>query len=233
VYLMGKYEVQILDSFENETYADGQAGAIYGQYPPLVNVCRPPGQWQSFDIVFRRPRFADDGQLQSPARMTVLHNGVLVQDCRALWGPTQWLRHDEYAPHEAKLPLALQDHGNPVRFRNIWLRELSEDPPPQPDPAAMKPAVELANAQLQRYVGTYRTEDGQDYALIIRDGKLQLVLFGRDFELIPHSPTEFSLKSTAAEVTVELDAAGTPTVVTYHMGGSQTSAKRLGDDNTN
>ncbi|MGI9430309.1 MAG: 3-keto-disaccharide hydrolase, partial [Bythopirellula sp.] len=90
VFLMGKYELQVLDSYENDTYPDGQAAAIYGQYPPLVNACLPPGEWQTYDIVFRRPRFDNQGKLTSPARMSVLHNGVLVHDNRELWGPTSW-----------------------------------------------------------------------------------------------------------------------------------------------
>ncbi len=124
VYLMGLYEVQVLDSYENKTYADGQAAAVYGQYPPLVNVCRPPGQWQSYDIIFHGPRFDKEGTLLRPATMTVFHNGVLVQDHVTLTGPTAWKERPPYKKHPEKLPLALQDHGNPVRYRNIWIREL-------------------------------------------------------------------------------------------------------------
>jgi hypothetical protein len=126
VFLMGKYEVQVLDSYENKTYPDGQAAAIYGQYPPLVNSSRPPGQWQSYDIVFRRPRFDGSRKLVRPARLTVLHNGVLVQDNAELSGPTGHKARPPYEAHPDKLPLTLQDHGNPVRFRNIWIRELPE-----------------------------------------------------------------------------------------------------------
>src|SRR6185295_9862100 len=92
VFLMGLYEVQVLDSYQNDTYPDGQAAAIYGQYPPLVNACRPPGEWQTYDIVFRRPRFRPDGSLVSPARVTVIQNGILVQDGVEPWGPTAWLQ---------------------------------------------------------------------------------------------------------------------------------------------
>ncbi len=126
VFLMGQYEVQVLDSFNNTTYPDGQAAALYGQYPPLVNASRPPGEWQTYDIVFRAPRFAADGRLLRPARVTVLHNGVLVQDARELTGPTAHKARPAYQPHPAKLPLGLQDHDHPVRFRNIWIRELAE-----------------------------------------------------------------------------------------------------------
>jgi hypothetical protein len=124
VFLMGLYEIQVLDSYENKTYADGQAASVYGQYPPLVNASRPPGQWQTYDIVFHGPRFDKEGKVIRPARLTVLHNGVLVQDNVELSGPTANGQRPPYTAHAEKLPLALQDHGNPVRFRNIWMREL-------------------------------------------------------------------------------------------------------------
>src|SRR5690554_1734744 len=124
VYLMDRYEVQILDSYENVTYADGQAAAIYGQYPPLVNAMRPPGEWNTYEIIFHRPRFADSGELLEPARLTVLHNGVLVQDNEELTGPGGHQSRPPYEAHSDRLPLSLQDHDHPVRFRNIWVREL-------------------------------------------------------------------------------------------------------------
>jgi hypothetical protein len=126
VFLMGRYEVQVLDSYRNRTYPDGQAAAIYGQYPPLVNASRPPGEWQTYDIVFRRPRFAANGALVSPARMTVFHNGVLVQEDVELTGPTAHQARPPYERHSDQLPIRLQDHGDPVRFRHIWVRELQE-----------------------------------------------------------------------------------------------------------
>ncbi|XHS77791.1 DUF1080 domain-containing protein [Burkholderiaceae bacterium UC74_6] len=124
LFLMGLYEVQILDVFDNRTYADGNAGALYGQWPPLANVARPPGEWQSYDIVFEAPRF-DGSRLVSPAYLTLFWNGVLVHNRKALLGPTVWRNTVPYAPHAAELPLKLQDHGNPVRFRNVWVRRLS------------------------------------------------------------------------------------------------------------
>jgi hypothetical protein len=124
VFLMGLYEVQVLDSYGSVTYPDGQAGAVYGQYPPLVNASRGPGIWQTYDIVFHRPRFDGGGQLLQPAVVTVFQNGVLVQDGVVLTGPTAHETRPPYAAHPDKLPLSLQDHGHPVRYRNIWLREL-------------------------------------------------------------------------------------------------------------
>ncbi len=124
VYLMGKYEVQVLDSYDNVTYADGQAGALYGQTPPLVNACRKPGTWQMYDIIFNAPRFTDDGKLKSAAYVTVLLNGVLLHHRRALIGATTHRKVGAYRAHGPKGPIHLQDHGNPMRFRNIWVREL-------------------------------------------------------------------------------------------------------------
>lgn len=124
VFLMGQYEIQVLDSYDNKTYADGQAAAVYGQYPPLVNAARPPGQWQTYDIVFHGPRFDASGKLTRPARVTVFQNGVLVQDNVEPSGPTEHGERPPYKPGPDKAPLALQDHSNPVRYRNIWIREL-------------------------------------------------------------------------------------------------------------
>jgi len=129
VYLMSTYEVQVLDSYDNRTYPDGQAAAVYGQFPPLVNASRPPGEWQSYDIVFHRPRFDAQGKLLQPARLTVLHNGVLVQDNVTLSGPTAHQRRPPYAAHPDRLPIQLQDHDHPVRYRNIWIRELADEAP--------------------------------------------------------------------------------------------------------
>ncbi len=120
------YEVQILDTYKNKTYADGMAGALYGQYPPLMNACREPGEWQSFDIIYRRPRFDDKGNVKKPATFTVIHNGVVVQHNEALTGSTAYKKRPPYKPH-GKLPLMLQDHGHRVKFRNVWVRPLDEN----------------------------------------------------------------------------------------------------------
>lgn len=124
VFLMDHYEVQVLDSYENPTYADGLCAAIYGQYPPLVNACRPPGAWQTFDITFRRPHFDENGNVVRPARITVIHNGVLAIDNAILTGPTDHQARPPYTAHDPRLPLRLQDHGDRVRFRNVWVRKL-------------------------------------------------------------------------------------------------------------
>ena len=124
VFFMGLYEVQILNSYKNETYNNGQASSVYKQHIPLVNASRAPGEWQSYDIIFMAPRFSEKGRLVSPARITVFHNGVLVQNNVELLGPTTYIGASHYTPHPKKMPLALQDHGDPVQFRNIWIREL-------------------------------------------------------------------------------------------------------------
>ena len=120
----GPYELQVLDCYENSTYFDGQAAAIYKQQPPLVNAMRKPGDWNCYDIIWRAPRFAEDGGLLSPAAVTVLHNGVLVQNHFELLGDTPYNRPPRYQRHPVQQPIRLQDHGNPVRFRNIWIREI-------------------------------------------------------------------------------------------------------------
>src|SRR5579872_1954331 len=126
VYLMERYEVQVLDSYDNKTYFDGQTGSIYKQHPPLVNACRKPGEWQSYDIIFAAPRFDDQGKLVKPAYLTLLQNGVVVQNHFELLGGTFYERPPAYEAHPARAPIHLQFHGNPVRFRNIWVRELSD-----------------------------------------------------------------------------------------------------------
>jgi hypothetical protein len=124
IFLMGKYELQVLDNYNSKTYVNGQAGSMYKQLPPMVNACRPPGVWQTYDIIFTAPRFYDDGRLKSQARITVIHNGVLVQNNTTIWGSTEYIGSPVYKKHSDKEPIFLQDHGNPTAFRNIWIREL-------------------------------------------------------------------------------------------------------------
>ncbi|HXE53613.1 MAG TPA: DUF1080 domain-containing protein [Tepidisphaeraceae bacterium] len=125
VFLMGVFEIQVLDSYQNATYPDGQCGAIYGQYPPQANVCRPPGQWQTYDIIFHAPRYRQ-GQEPVPGYVTVLQNGIVVQDHQTIHGPTgvgAVAKYPESMPSEG--PIGLQFHGNAVRYRNIWVRPLA------------------------------------------------------------------------------------------------------------
>ena len=125
IFLMERYELQVLDSYKNKTYSDGSAASIYAQHPPLVNASRPPGEWQVYDVVFRAPRFKD-GKVLEPGRMTVFHNGVLAQHNTEVFGSTIYRELAKYTPHEAEAPISIQDHGDkqPVRFRNIWARRL-------------------------------------------------------------------------------------------------------------
>ena len=123
VFLMERYEVQVLDSFENKTYSNGQAASVYKQHIPLVNASRAPGEWQSYDIIFMAPQFGRDGRIRRPATVTVLHNGVLVQNNVILHGPTEYIGEPQYIEHD-EAALELQDHGSPVAYRNIWIREL-------------------------------------------------------------------------------------------------------------
>ena len=118
------YEIQILDSYNNRTYSNGQAGSVYKQHIPLVNASREPGKWQSYDIVFKAPYFSESGYLDSPAYFTVFHNGILIQNNVQIQGITKYIGYPEYKNHIPKLPIKLQDHGDKVSFRNIWIREL-------------------------------------------------------------------------------------------------------------
>jgi hypothetical protein len=124
IFLMGRYELQVLDSYESKTYANGQAASIYKQHIPLVNACKAPGEWQSYDIIFTAPRFGENNRMIEPARITVLHNGVLVQNNVTIWGNTEYIGSPTYQKHAAKESIALQDHGDAVSYRNIWIREL-------------------------------------------------------------------------------------------------------------
>ncbi|MCH7411891.1 DUF1080 domain-containing protein [Belliella sp. R4-6] len=124
VIIMGMYEIQVLDSYESRTYSNGQAASVYKQYPPLVNATKAPGEWNTYDIFFTAPRFNKDGMLTSPAKVTVIHNGILVQNAVELKGPTEYIGIPNYRAHEAELPFVLQDHGDLVSFRNIWVRRL-------------------------------------------------------------------------------------------------------------
>ena len=225
VFLMGLYEVQVLDSFENRTYADGHAASVYGQYPPLVNASRKPGEWQSYDIIFHRARFTADGDLLSPARLTVLHNQVLVQDNVESLGPTSWLQHYQYSNTPEQLPLSLQDHGNPVRYRNIWIRTLKENPRPLPTTPYRTDVIQLASSELDGYVGEYGN------VRIGREGRhLTLNMGGRPMELIAHTPTDFSVRYTAITLQFEHDKDGKPVALDFMMAGDTSRMERKVDE---
>lgn len=227
VFLMGLYEVQILDSFENESYADGQAAAIYGQHPPLANATRPPDEWNAYDIFFRRPRFSEAGALEEPARVTVLHNGILVQNNEELWGGTNWLQAAPYASHPDALPIMLQDHGNPVQFRNVWARPIEERP--APEKAAAAEAVPMPPEELDRFAGRYERGPGQ-HTTVRREGdRLVADVLGHDLELVPVSDREFAFTRTDASLAFDLDEAGQPRGLVMRLGGVDYPAERIAE----
>ncbi|HEX3007920.1 MAG TPA: DUF1080 domain-containing protein [Bacteroidales bacterium] len=124
IFLQGLYEVQVLDCYNNKTYSNGQTASLYKQHIPLVNACKKPGEWQTYDIIYTAPRFGESGRVITPGYVTVIHNGVLAQNHVALWGTTEYIGSPRYSKHDLNLPIVLQDHGNLVSFRNIWIREL-------------------------------------------------------------------------------------------------------------
>lgn len=134
IFMMGKYEIQVLDSYQSDTYHDGQAGAIYKQTPPAVNAMRPPGEWNVYDIFWTAPRFDEAGKLESPAYITAVHNGVLILNHFELQGDTPFDRPPEYNAHGETGPISLQDHNHPVRFRNIWVRDFKPTAGEQVEP---------------------------------------------------------------------------------------------------
>lgn len=224
VFMMGTYEIQVLDSYDNPTYADGYAGSVYGQHPPIFNAMRQPGEWQVYDIAFRRPRFDAAGALLSPARLTIFHNGVCVQNNVELRGPTEWMAPRPYAPHADKLPLRLQDHGNPVRFRNIWALEL---PDPAEQPVRELPALRanVTDAELQPYVGRY-CRGSFCTSITLDAGSLWLNMGGRALQLDLQQDGQFRVRG--GDVTLVFDRAdrGAPSALTVHIGGNQMHFER-------
>jgi hypothetical protein len=213
---LDRYEVQVLDSYlgkdATKTYADGSAGSVYGQYPPLVNACRAPGEWQAYDIIYTAPRFEADGKLLSPAHLTVFHNGVLIQNNVTLTGPTAWIDRAPYSPHPEKQPLSLQDHGNPVRFRNIWVRELGKPG---------KPEHTFAASVLDRYPGRYGQIE------VAREGDhLTASIGGRKLVLFAESQTKFFAKTTDLQIEFKLDVDGKANELIWSVGEGANVAKR-------
>jgi hypothetical protein len=234
LFLMGQFEIQVLDSYRAETYADGQAGAIYGQYPPLFNASRPPGQWQSYDIAFRRPRSDRAGKLLEPARITLFHNGILVQDNEEPFGATSWLEWEPYdASRGDRGPIALQDHDHPVRYRNIWLRELPDRPAPTAADLARPKRIEVAPAILDRYAGRYLLNDKPDAptATFAREGDhltLSLPFRARALRLEPISETRFDMPATDGQFTFLTDGTGRVTGVHFRIADGERDWKRVG-----
>ncbi len=206
---LDRYEVQVLDSFANPTYADGSAAAVYGQYPPLVNASRKPGEWQTYDIVYTAPRFDAEGKLLSKARMTVFHNGVLVQNNVELTGPTGWLERAPYSPHPEKQPLSLQDHGNPVRFRNIWVRELG---------TPGKREFTFGHEVLDACIGRYQAAPGATIDVAREGDHLTATLRGVRFVLFAESKTKFFAKTTDLQLEFGANADGKVDRVTWSVG---------------
>ncbi len=209
---LDRYEIQVLDSYGNKTYADGGASAIYGQYPPLVNASLPAGKWQTYDILYTAPRFDAGGRLLSAARITVFHNGVLTQNNVQLTGPTSWLERAPYEAHPTKQPISLQDHGNPVRFRNIWVRELG-------NPG--KNEFTFPNSLLDNYVGKYGMVEisREESQLVARVGGVKFTLFAE-------SPTKFFAKTTDVQIEFPEGQKGKPDRLWWSVGEGRNEAKR-------
>lgn len=224
VFLMGVYEVQVLDGFNNPTYADGQASSIYGQYAPQVNACLEPGKWQTFDIIFHGPRFAPDKKMKAPADITVLHNGVLTLDHVELTGPTSWLQRLPYRFHPDRLPISLQDHGNPIRYRNIWVREL-----PGPGMSAAIPREEVMPAVglLEKYTGRYKVGKGGVIEITRQGNFLQAKVYNNPVEaIVAHSERTFSSTVLDAELTFKVNDRGVVEGLDLLLCSSRMTAKK-------
>ena len=232
IFLMGLYELQVIDSYQADTYADGQAGAIYGQYPPLANASRPPGEWQTYDIAFRRPRFDSAGKLLEPARFTLIHNGILIQNNEELWGGTNWLEPAPYESQADRGPIELQDHGHHVRFRNIWLRELPDRPAPPADYLADRKIISLAADVLDPLTGNYamgHDKNAKPVVISREAGHLLFKMASRPKPLVmqPVSETEFVLPRTDARFRFQRDDQGRVTGVMFRVGDGEQRLMRL------
>lgn len=223
IFLMGKFELQVLDSYKADTYADGQAGALYGQYPPLYNASRPPGEWQTYDVAFHAPRFDASGTLLEPARMTVFFNGVLVENNEMLSGNTSWLEATPYEPGVVQGPIQLQDHDHPVRFRNIWLRKLPERPAPSPADRHEPQIVKLPDAELDALAGVYSTGADAHAMQVVMTRHGDHLFFKLPFrpsplEIIPVSATRFEFPQTDGRFDFEKGPDGRVTGVRMTIG---------------
>lgn len=212
-----RYEVQVLDSYQSKTYADGSAASVYGQYPPLANASLPPGEWQTYDIVYTAPRFEENDELRSSARLTVFHNGVLVQNNVQLTGPTSWLERAPYRPHPEKQPISLQDHGNPVRFRNIWVREVGRPG---------KKEFMLPPALLNNFIGSYEREPNDFIEISVEDRQLVATMSEVRFVLFAESSRKFFAKTTDFQIEFPENSAGKIDRLTWSVGEGANVARR-------
>ncbi len=239
IFFMGLYELQILDSYHANTYTDGQAAAIYGQYPPLFNAARPPGQWQSYDVAFRRPRFGTGGTLLEPARLSVFHNGILVQNNEAILGPTHWLKWRPYTRHEDRAPIKLQDHGHTVRFRNIWLIELPERPEPTARGLERPKPIAITPEELEPFVGRYAAAPNADAARStkISNGGNHLVLTtpgvpSQSHVLVPVAPNVFEMGDSDVRMTFLKNPEGRVARALLSVGGEDRMLLRFANQST-
>ena len=207
VFLPGGMEIQVLDSFENKTYADGGAASIYGQYPPMVNASRGPGKWQSYDIIYQMPKFDENKKQTSPAVVTVLHNGVVVQHATKALGPTAWVHHKQYDPGITEGTIGLQDHGNPVRFRNIWVRKLNT----APTAGEYLDERPFTEDEIKKFVGKYK----RNCEVKFMDDKLWLHTLNQDLELVAYTDDTFSAKESAGTISFESDESGKVTAMKF------------------
>lgn len=207
----GRYEVQVLDSYNNKTYADGSAASVYGQYPPLVNASLAPGKWQVYDIVWTAPRFDAEGKVKSKARLTVLHNGVVVQNNVELTGPTGWVGRIPYPNHPERTPIAFQDHGNPVRYRNVWVRELNNP---------RHKEFMLSEATLASYAGEYN----RGKVTRLPDGLLAINV--GDVETVLHAESQTKFYALTTDIQVEFKFADGKKEALVTVGDDFTRAMR-------
>ncbi len=224
IFFMEKYEIQVLDSYNNRTYSDGHAGSIYAQFPPEVNATRPPGEWQTYDIVFHAPRFKKDGTVKRPARMTALLNGILVQDNSQLTGPTSWLMQKPYEKHGERMSIKLQDHGSPVRYRNVWIRPLTEPKHLKKIPMKTRETkVQLTADQLDQFVGSYDHNQGDKevpFIVVRREGEhlLATIRDKKEWPLFAQTENEFVFENFDGTLTFESDGQGKVTGVNFQVG---------------
>lgn len=227
VFLMGVFEVQVLDSFNNHSYADGGAGAVYGQHPPLVNASRKPRQWQTYDIIFNAPKFDGQGKLTDKAQLTLLHNGVLVQHNSQIMGPTNWIRHGWYKKNVTQGPIALQDHDSPVKFRNIWVRRIE---PREPANDSLYPVsdFELSDSQRKELAGNYRA-----FRIAEKNDRLYCHFVNVRLTMLPISEDEFVFEKAAGKLTIERNEQGDVTGATLLLdAGGKRVGKRKPDKKT-